>query len=81
MESHQFDNVETPFHYASTPIECIDAMEAAFGREFIKNFCIGNAFKYLWRHDKKGNSREDIQKCKKYLDMYLKALEDEEKKN
>lgn len=77
----QFDNVNTPYHYASTSIECIDAMEAAFGKEFVKNFCIGNAFKYLWRHDKKSKPEEDIQKCRRYLEMYLKYLEDENKEN
>ena len=70
-----FDSVDTPYHYASTSIECIDAMEAAFGKKFVENFCIGNAFKYLWRHDKKGKPKEDIQKCRRYLEMYLKSLE------
>lgn len=76
-----FDNVNVPFHYASTSIECIDAMEAAFGKEFIQHFCIGNAFKYLWRYDKKGKPIEDIQKCKRYLEMFLKSISDEDEKD
>lgn len=80
-DGQQFDNVDTPFHYASTSIECIDAMEAAFGREFVRHFCIGNAFKYLWRHDKKGNPIEDIQKCRRYLEMFLKSFNNGSEEN
>ena len=44
------DPVNRPAHYTSGGIECIDAMQAAFGAEAVKNFCLCNAFKYLWRH-------------------------------
>lgn len=74
-DRHNFDSVDCPFHYASGSIECIDAMEAAFGKEFVKHFCIGNAFKYLWRYNKKGRPAEDISKCKRYLEMFLNLLE------
>lgn len=47
------DPVNHPAHYTSGGIECIDAMQAAFGAEVVKDFCLCNAFKYLWRHRNK----------------------------
>ena len=62
------DNVYHPAHYeGSTSIECIDAIELAFGQEGTVFFCLCNAFKYLWRHRHKGG-REDLDKAGWYLD-------------
>ena len=62
------DNVNHPAHYeCKTSIECIDAMELAFGVDAIICFCLGNAFKYIWRHKHKGGA-EDLAKAKWYLD-------------
>jgi hypothetical protein len=37
-------------HYQQGPIECIDAMESAFGAQYLAVFCCINAMmKYLWR--------------------------------
>ena len=48
------DNVNHPAHYEqSTSIECIEAMEFTFGPAPVYNFCICNAFKYLYRHNRK----------------------------
>ena len=44
------------------------------GIEATQNFCLCNAFKYLYRHGKK-NGVEDIQKANWYLNKYLE-LED-----
>lgn len=68
------DNVEHPTHYTGTSIECIDAMRETQGAEAVKNFCICNAFKYLWRHDKK-NGVEDVKKAAWYLNKFIE-LED-----
>lgn len=65
-------NVDHPAHYNQGGIECIDAMVSAYGREAVQSFCIINAFKYLWRAEKK-NQVEDIDKAIWYLDKY-KAL-------
>eukprot|EP01049_Picozoa_sp_SAG25_P016180 SAG25_NODE_3600_length_1026_cov_2.094930_1_plen_123_part_00 len=35
--------------YNQGPIECIDAMESAFGVAYMAIFCRINAMKYLWR--------------------------------
>lgn len=57
------NNVNHPRHYnGNCSLECIDAMEIAFGREAVMSFCKGNAFKYLWRHSNKGK-QEDLDKA------------------
>ena len=63
----EYDNVNHPAHYAgATSMECIDAMELAFGKEGVFLICLGNAFKYLWRYRNK-NGREDLDKAEWYL--------------
>ena len=71
----QFDNVNNPRHYADGGIECIDAMEAAFGTDAVQDFCLCNAFKYLWRCRKKGRELEDVDKAMWYMDKYKKLAE------
>lgn len=65
------NNVNHPKHYNTGCIECIDAMEAAFGKEAVKAFCRLNAFKYLWRSDHKGKAKEDLEKSVWYLTKAL----------
>jgi hypothetical protein len=64
------DNVNHPSHYETNGIECIDAMEAAQGADAVQDFCICNAFKYIWRHKHK-NGAEDIKKAVWYLTKWL----------
>ena len=71
------DPVNHPAHYTSGGIECIDAMQAAFGDEAIKDFCLCNAFKYLWRHRNK-NGVEDLKKARWYLNRLIREMEVEE---
>lgn len=62
--------VDHPRHYSSGSIECIDAMESAFGKEKVISFCHLNAFKYIWRSQHKdGNT--DIEKAIWYLQKEL----------
>ena len=60
------NNVSHPSHYNQGGIECIDAMIAAYGKEAVENFCLLNAFKYVWRNRDK-NGFEDIDKAIWYL--------------
>lgn len=71
------DPVNRPAHYTSGGIECIDAMQAAFGAEVVKGFCLCNAFKYLWRHRNK-NGVEDLKKACWYLNRLIREMEVEE---
>ena len=70
------DPVNRPAHYTSGGIECIDAMQAAFGAEAVKDFCLCNAFKYLWRHRQK-NGVEDLKKARWYLNRLITAMEEQ----
>ena len=60
------DNVNHPKHYTAHPsgVECIDITEHL-------NFCIGNAMKYLWRVDDKGDPIENLQKAKWYIEREI----------
>lgn len=62
----QPDMVNSPPHYTSGEIECIDAIEAALGPEGFQAFCRGNVMKYTWRTDRK-NGQEDLEKARWYL--------------
>ena len=59
-------NVDHPLHYNSqgSGIECIDVVEWL-------GFSIGNAIKYIWRADHKGNAIEDLEKARWYLDREI----------
>ena len=69
------DPVNHPEHYETNGIECIDAMVASQGAEAVRSYCVCNAFKYIWRHQHKGKSDEDIQKAVWYLNRYLNLCE------
>ena len=68
------DNVNHPKHYENYSVECIVAMEETQGTEAVINFCICNAFKYLWRHRAK-NGYEDIKKANWYLNKAVELCE------
>lgn len=64
------ENVNHPEHYNSEYYECIDVMLDVYGRDAIMKFCIVNAFKYIWRAEKK-NGIEDVRKAIWYLNKYI----------
>lgn len=75
-EVRELDMVNHPPHYEDGKVECIDAMEEAIGWEGIVSFCIGNAFKYIWRCRKKHLSPlEDLKKARWYIDKAIEKLE------
>jgi hypothetical protein len=75
----EVDNVNHPKHYEGN-IECIDAMQEVLGKHGTISFCIGNAFKYIWRCKKKHPTPiEDLKKCRWYVDKALELLESEDK--
>ncbi len=62
------DAVNHPSHYAdSCSLECFQVMLLIFGRDAVINFCLCNAFKYMWRYKNK-NGQEDLDKAEWYLD-------------
>lgn len=80
MDKSILDKIINPSHYNGS-IECIDAMEEVIGKDGVINFCIGNAFKYLWRCNKKHSSPVvDINKAKWYIDKAVELMDDTEDK-
>ena len=64
------EEINHPDRYAGGKFECIEVMVDVFGADAVKHFCILNAFKYLWRSEKK-NGVEDIKKAVWYLNKYI----------
>jgi len=69
------NKIDHPSHYTKHPsgIECIEIVKHM-------NFCCGNAIKYIWRADLKGNDIEDLQKAKKNIDFEIQRRKENEKK-
>ena len=60
VHNHEPDPVNMPDHYTKLPVECIDITEHF-------NFTLGNAIKYIWRADHKGNPIQDLEKARWYI--------------
>jgi hypothetical protein len=60
------DMVNHPKHYTSHPsgVECIQITEHM-------GFNLGNAMKYVWRADEKGNDVEDLRKAVWYINREI----------
>jgi hypothetical protein len=68
---HELENaVDHPPHYNNHPsgVECIDVTQHM-------NFCLGNAIKYIWRADLKGNAIEDLKKAVWYVNKEIERRE------
>lgn len=68
--------INHPTHYQSeSGYECIEVMRAVLTEEQFKGFCLGNAFKYIWRAGKKDvdGFYDDVRKANWYL-RYLSEL-------
>ena len=70
LKSSTEDMVNHPPHYNTGKFESIDVMMETQGVEAVQDFCMCNAFKYIYRHKFK-NGIEDIRKAKWYIDTYL----------
>jgi hypothetical protein len=63
------DAVNSPSHYRTGGIECIEAIEESMTPEAFRGYLKGNCMKYLWRYTYKheNNPVEDLQKAQWYL--------------
>ena len=68
------EEINHPDRYAGGKFECIDVMLDVFGADTVKHFCVLNAFKYIWRAEKK-NGVEDIKKAVWYLNKFVELDE------
>ena len=68
------DTVNHPEHYTQHPsgIECIQITEHM-------GFNLGNAIKYLWRADLKGEAIEDLRKAAWYVNREIQRRERQER--
>lgn len=65
--TQELPNPIRPNHYRNCSIECIDAMILTFGTDAVAEFCLINAFKYIWRYKDK-NGLIDLNKAMWYVD-------------
>ena len=74
----QHDPVDHPAHYTSADngIECIDAIEAALGREQFIGFLRGQVIKYQWRMGKKDNAAQDNDKSIWYANKLAEIMKE-----
>lgn len=72
--------VEHPEHYTTGKIECIDALESMISAyDDVTDACLSwQVGKYLWRHPFKGKPKEDLLKCKWYLERLITYYEQKE---
>ena len=75
MPKKKDDVVNHPSHYCTGKYECIEVMTEVFGKKAVQDFCRCNAFKYLYRSDRK-NGIEDIKKARWYINKFI-DLEEE----
>lgn len=70
------DIVNHPEHYTSHPsgVECIAVAEHM-------NFCLGNAIKYIWRVDDKGDPIQNLEKAIWYLNREIARRQDKKINN
>lgn len=71
------EEINHPSRYAGGKYECIDIMLDVFGEEAVKDFCLLNAFKYIWRQEKKGGV-QDTKKAVWYLNKYIELSDSHE---
>ena len=72
------DYINHPQHYQSeSGVECIEAIEAALGRDGTVAYCRGAAMKYVWRAGRKGDAADDLRKAAWYCERAAKLLEAE----
>lgn len=70
LSSIDIDPVNHPSHYETGKFECIDVMVETMGIDATMEFCVCNAFKYLYRHKRK-NGIQDLEKAKWYIEKYI----------
>lgn len=76
MKAKKTERVNHPAYYnTGGKYECIDVMAGQFGKAATDNFCLLNAFKYLYRCNFKENCLEDLKKADWYIQYLIKQLE------
>lgn len=69
------NNINPDHYLKECSLECIESMELIFGEKAVLDFCICNAWKYIWRWKNK-NGKEDLCKAHWYIDKALLRYSD-----
>jgi hypothetical protein len=65
------DEVNSPAHYNTGKVECIEAIEAMLTPEEYLGYLRGNSLKYLWRFRYKKSPHSDLLKAQWYEEKLL----------
>ena len=74
-EEDKEDMVNNSSHYTKGKYECIDVIRDNLGEEGFKAFCIGNATKYIHRHEHKNKPKEDLEKAIYYIKKAIDVID------
>jgi hypothetical protein len=74
FEEEEEDVVNSPDHYNTGNVECIEGIQASMSTEAFAGYLKGNCMKYLWRYNYKGKPLQDLQKAQWYLAELMKEL-------
>lgn len=81
LERQDEDMVNSPTHYASGSVECIDAIKASMTTDAFKGYLRGSILKYIWRMFYKGKPLQDAEKAQWYLTKLISEVEVEATKD
>jgi hypothetical protein len=72
----EIDLINQPPHYTSSKAQCRGCERRIEQIDITRHmgFNLGNAIKYIWRCEHKGNKRADLQKAVWYLNDELEKL-------
>lgn len=68
-DKEDWDLVNKPKHYHKNGMEVIDIIDAFTPDSY--SYCMGNAIKYLLRHQDKGKPKQDLEKCQWYINKMI----------
>ena len=71
-EGNKIDMVNSPPHYNTGAVECIEAIRASMSGIQYRGYMKGCVMKYLWRWEHKGGV-EDLKKAQWYLGQLIQA--------
>lgn len=69
-------DVANPEYYTSGDIECIDAIRASMTDDGFIQYLRGNIMKYIWRYDKKGFAKKDLEKAVWYITKIISMIDE-----
>ena len=72
--SKVYDSVNSPEHYNTGGLECIDAIRGMLTHDEYIGYLRGNALKYMWRFRYKDKPIEDLRKARWYEERLMNYM-------